>query len=177
MRVIEASMEQRRNEGAGETGNPRENPPTNDSSMRKSGVTRPGIEPGSPWREASRLTAQPPWPHERTALHSCNTWQRPGKGHWADNCHSDFGRGHSSKRADRSLDTNHVLSCVHTTDTLVHHPQLMFLAAPDFARCAEETDYQKVHSITRRHRFLQNGNGEMLTPVKVAINHPSNQAM
>ncbi|KAJ8894990.1 hypothetical protein PR048_000298 [Dryococelus australis] len=44
---------------------PRENPPTNgivrhDSHMRKSGVTRPGIELGSPWWEASRLTAQPP---------------------------------------------------------------------------------------------------------------------
>ncbi|KAJ8866342.1 hypothetical protein PR048_032185 [Dryococelus australis] len=26
------------------------------------GVTRPGIEPGSPWWEACRLTAQPPWP-------------------------------------------------------------------------------------------------------------------
>ncbi|KAJ8889047.1 hypothetical protein PR048_008541 [Dryococelus australis] len=51
----------------GETGNLRENPLTNgivrhDSHMRKSGVTRPGIEPGSPWWEASRLTAQRPWP-------------------------------------------------------------------------------------------------------------------
>ncbi|KAJ8867635.1 hypothetical protein PR048_031438 [Dryococelus australis] len=26
-------------------------------------LTRPGIEPGSPWWKASRLTAQPPWPH------------------------------------------------------------------------------------------------------------------
>ncbi|KAJ8889539.1 hypothetical protein PR048_009038 [Dryococelus australis] len=38
----------------GETGLPRENPPTNDivrhdSHTRKSGVTRPGIEPESPW--------------------------------------------------------------------------------------------------------------------------------
>ncbi|KAJ8877075.1 hypothetical protein PR048_021527 [Dryococelus australis] len=44
---------------------PRENPSTNgivrhDSHMRKSGVTRPEIEPGSPWWEASRLTAHPP---------------------------------------------------------------------------------------------------------------------
>ncbi|KAJ8869642.1 hypothetical protein PR048_028635 [Dryococelus australis] len=50
-----------RNERAGETGDTRENPPTNsivrhDSYTRKSGVTRPGIEPGSPWWEASRLT-------------------------------------------------------------------------------------------------------------------------
>ncbi|KAJ8883672.1 hypothetical protein PR048_015526 [Dryococelus australis] len=70
MRTIEVSMEQRRNEGARETGDPREDPPTNgfvrhDSYMRKSGMTRPGIEPGSPWWEASRLTAQPPWPLER----------------------------------------------------------------------------------------------------------------
>ncbi|KAJ8893904.1 hypothetical protein PR048_006505 [Dryococelus australis] len=51
MRVIEVSMEQRWNEGAEETGDPRENPLTNgivqhDSHMRRSGVTRPGIEPG-----------------------------------------------------------------------------------------------------------------------------------
>ncbi|KAJ8876193.1 hypothetical protein PR048_024102 [Dryococelus australis] len=42
MRVIEVSMEQRRNEGAEETGDPRENPPTSsivrhDSHLRKSG--------------------------------------------------------------------------------------------------------------------------------------------
>ncbi|KAJ8867595.1 hypothetical protein PR048_031397 [Dryococelus australis] len=65
MRVIGASMERRRNEGVGEVGDPREDPPTNgivrhDSHMRRFGVTRPGIEPGSPWWEASRLTAQPP---------------------------------------------------------------------------------------------------------------------
>ncbi|KAJ8868728.1 hypothetical protein PR048_030267 [Dryococelus australis] len=62
---VEVSMEQHRNERAGETGDPRENSPTNgivrhDSHMRKSGVTRPGIEPGSPWWDVSRLTAQPP---------------------------------------------------------------------------------------------------------------------
>ncbi|KAJ8882737.1 hypothetical protein PR048_014550 [Dryococelus australis] len=59
------STEQRRNERAVEMGNPRENPPTNgivrrESHMRKSGVTRPGIEPGSQWWEASTLTVQPP---------------------------------------------------------------------------------------------------------------------
>ncbi|KAJ8897181.1 hypothetical protein PR048_002527 [Dryococelus australis] len=37
-----------------------------DSHMRKSGVTRPGIESGSPWWEASRLTAEPP--RSRTIL-------------------------------------------------------------------------------------------------------------
>ncbi|KAJ8867510.1 hypothetical protein PR048_031312 [Dryococelus australis] len=56
MRVIEVSMEQCRNEGAGEAGDPREDPQTNGivrqhSFMRKSGVTRPGIQPGSPWWE------------------------------------------------------------------------------------------------------------------------------
>ncbi|KAJ8865638.1 hypothetical protein PR048_033158 [Dryococelus australis] len=45
MRVIEVSMELRRNERAGETGDPRESPPTDsivrhDSHLRKSGVTR-----------------------------------------------------------------------------------------------------------------------------------------
>ncbi|KAJ8893907.1 hypothetical protein PR048_006508 [Dryococelus australis] len=45
MWVIEESIEQRRNEGAGERGDPREDPrPT---------VTRPGIEPGLPWWELS----------------------------------------------------------------------------------------------------------------------------
>ncbi|KAJ8866800.1 hypothetical protein PR048_032661, partial [Dryococelus australis] len=67
--VIEVSMEQRRNEGTGEAGYFRENQPTNgivqhDSHMRKSGLTPPGIKPGSPWWEANRLTAQPPWPRE-----------------------------------------------------------------------------------------------------------------
>ncbi|KAJ8871577.1 hypothetical protein PR048_027903 [Dryococelus australis] len=52
--MIDVNMEQRRNERAGETGDPRKNPPTNgtvrhDSYMRKPGVTRPGIKPGSPW--------------------------------------------------------------------------------------------------------------------------------
>ncbi|KAJ8866361.1 hypothetical protein PR048_032204 [Dryococelus australis] len=52
MKVIDVSMEQRRNERAGETEDPRENLLTNDDShMRNSGVTRPGIEPGSPWWE------------------------------------------------------------------------------------------------------------------------------
>ncbi|KAJ8870449.1 hypothetical protein PR048_029471 [Dryococelus australis] len=42
---------------AGGTGDSRENPPTSgivrhDSHVRKSGVSRPGIEPGSPWWEA-----------------------------------------------------------------------------------------------------------------------------
>ncbi|KAJ8867784.1 hypothetical protein PR048_031588 [Dryococelus australis] len=50
-------------------GYPREKPPTRgtvrqDSRLRKSGVNRPGIEPGSLWREASSLTAQPPWPRQ-----------------------------------------------------------------------------------------------------------------
>ncbi|KAJ8872278.1 hypothetical protein PR048_025880 [Dryococelus australis] len=33
-----------------------------DTHMRKTGVTRPGIDPGSPWWEASWLIAQPPLP-------------------------------------------------------------------------------------------------------------------
>ncbi|KAJ8898104.1 hypothetical protein PR048_003464 [Dryococelus australis] len=46
----------------------KKNPPTNgivrhDSHVRKSRVARPGIEPGSPWWEASRPTAQPPSRH------------------------------------------------------------------------------------------------------------------
>ncbi|KAJ8868512.1 hypothetical protein PR048_030040 [Dryococelus australis] len=46
---------------------PEKNPPTNviaqhDTHVRKSGSARPGIEPGSPWWEVSRLTAQPPRP-------------------------------------------------------------------------------------------------------------------
>ncbi|KAJ8890235.1 hypothetical protein PR048_009743 [Dryococelus australis] len=56
----------------GETGDPRENQPTNgivrhDSHMRKSGVTRPGTEPQIAWWEASRLTSQQPWLRKRGA--------------------------------------------------------------------------------------------------------------
>ncbi|KAJ8878801.1 hypothetical protein PR048_019387 [Dryococelus australis] len=76
--VIEVSREQRWNKRARETGDPRENPPTNgivrhDSHMRKSGVTQPGIEPGSPWWEASTVTAQPPWSQQfsPTTLLNC----------------------------------------------------------------------------------------------------------
>ncbi|KAJ8897529.1 hypothetical protein PR048_002876 [Dryococelus australis] len=57
IKVIVVIMEQRWNERAGETGDPRENPLTNgivrhDRHVRKSEVTRPGLEPGSPWWEA-----------------------------------------------------------------------------------------------------------------------------
>ncbi|KAJ8874236.1 hypothetical protein PR048_025079 [Dryococelus australis] len=46
----------------------RENPPTSgivlhDFHRRTSGVTRPGVEPVSPWWEARSLTSQPPRPH------------------------------------------------------------------------------------------------------------------
>ncbi|KAJ8889193.1 hypothetical protein PR048_008690 [Dryococelus australis] len=51
MRVIKVSMERCRNEGAGKTGDHRENPPTNfivrhESLMRKSGVTRTALVGG-----------------------------------------------------------------------------------------------------------------------------------
>ncbi|KAJ8891076.1 hypothetical protein PR048_010585 [Dryococelus australis] len=75
MSVIKVSMEQRRNEGAGEMGDPRENPPTNgivrhDSHMKKSGVTpRPGIEPGrmvpETWRRIQKLFKRPPFRDSR----------------------------------------------------------------------------------------------------------------
>ncbi|KAJ8888777.1 hypothetical protein PR048_008269 [Dryococelus australis] len=72
-------MELRLNERVGETGDPRENSPANgivrhDSHMRKSGVTRPGIEPGSPWWEESRLTAQPPLPHHMEQRRDTKVW-------------------------------------------------------------------------------------------------------
>ncbi|KAJ8874343.1 hypothetical protein PR048_025189 [Dryococelus australis] len=65
MRVNEVSMEQRRNESAGETGDSG-NPPTNgivqhDSHLRKSGVKRPGVEPVSSWWEARSLVAHRGW--------------------------------------------------------------------------------------------------------------------
>ncbi|KAJ8882439.1 hypothetical protein PR048_014247 [Dryococelus australis] len=74
LRLKEVCMEHSRNERAKEAGDPRGNMPTNgiarqDSHMRKSGVIRPGIEPGSPWWEASRLTAQPPWPRLQDVLY------------------------------------------------------------------------------------------------------------
>ncbi|KAJ8891743.1 hypothetical protein PR048_004278 [Dryococelus australis] len=88
MRAIELNMEQRRSEGVRETGDPRENAPTNgivrhdshlrkcdpredpptngvardDSHVRKCPVTRPRIEPGAPRCEESGLTSRPPRP-------------------------------------------------------------------------------------------------------------------
>ncbi|KAJ8867300.1 hypothetical protein PR048_031101 [Dryococelus australis] len=58
MRVIEVSME-RQNEGSGGNGRLPRNPPTNGIVRHDS---RPGIEPGSPWWEASGLTARLPRP-------------------------------------------------------------------------------------------------------------------
>ncbi|KAJ8867891.1 hypothetical protein PR048_031696 [Dryococelus australis] len=60
-------MEQHGNEGVEETGELRENPPNSGivhsySHLQILGVTRPGIQPGYPWWEASSLTAQLPLP-------------------------------------------------------------------------------------------------------------------
>ncbi|KAJ8871389.1 hypothetical protein PR048_027706 [Dryococelus australis] len=73
--IMAAQSQQAGRRGGGESygggnGDTRDNPPTNgivlhDSHMLKSRVTRPGIEPGSPWWEASRLTAQPQRPPAR----------------------------------------------------------------------------------------------------------------
>ncbi|KAJ8887248.1 hypothetical protein PR048_013463 [Dryococelus australis] len=66
----------RKNAWAGETGYPRENPPTSgivphDSHLQKFWSKWPWFEPGSPWWKVSRLTAQPPRPHLqlRTSLY------------------------------------------------------------------------------------------------------------
>ncbi|KAJ8867380.1 hypothetical protein PR048_031181 [Dryococelus australis] len=79
----EVRMEQRRNARAEETGDHRENPLTSgivrhDFHLRKSGVTRPGIEPGLPWWEASSLTAQSPRPHSFLFLLSYTPRLFPG---------------------------------------------------------------------------------------------------
>ncbi|KAJ8871565.1 hypothetical protein PR048_027891 [Dryococelus australis] len=47
------------------THHPRENPPANGIVRHDSHLIRPGIEPGSPWWEASVLIAQPPRPQWR----------------------------------------------------------------------------------------------------------------
>ncbi|KAJ8876209.1 hypothetical protein PR048_024119 [Dryococelus australis] len=57
MRVIEVSMERCRNEGAEGTGVPRENPRPTASSGTIPTCENPGIEPSSPWWEASVLIA------------------------------------------------------------------------------------------------------------------------
>ncbi|KAJ8874115.1 hypothetical protein PR048_024956 [Dryococelus australis] len=61
-------MERRLNEGAGKREIPEKTRrPTASSGTIptcESPVTRPGIEPGSPWWEASVLIAQPPWPRK-----------------------------------------------------------------------------------------------------------------
>ncbi|KAJ8888357.1 hypothetical protein PR048_007847 [Dryococelus australis] len=58
MKVIELGMEQRRNERAWGTGDRRPSASSGTiPTCENPGVTRPGIEPGSPWWEASGLTA------------------------------------------------------------------------------------------------------------------------
>ncbi|KAJ8867580.1 hypothetical protein PR048_031382 [Dryococelus australis] len=67
-------MERRRNERTGGNGRSTRKPADqigiarHDSHLRKFGVSSPGIEPGSPWWEASGLTAQPPWSPEQKTL-------------------------------------------------------------------------------------------------------------
>ncbi|KAJ8869261.1 hypothetical protein PR048_030833 [Dryococelus australis] len=60
------STERCRNDGAGKREVPEKTRRPTASSFTiptcENPVTRPGIEPGSPWWEASVLTAQPPWP-------------------------------------------------------------------------------------------------------------------
>ncbi|KAJ8878719.1 hypothetical protein PR048_019305 [Dryococelus australis] len=100
MRVTEASMEQRQNERTGGKGDPRENPPTNVivrhySHMQKSGVTRPGIEPGSP---------QPPWP--RLFMSSCDEFivnSRPQKICASHTCRDKLGRTCFSEASRRNV--------------------------------------------------------------------------
>ncbi|KAJ8881213.1 hypothetical protein PR048_017687 [Dryococelus australis] len=58
MRPLPSEWYLRTAQSAGETGDPRENPPTNGIVRHDSHL--PGIEPGSPWWEASELIAQPP---------------------------------------------------------------------------------------------------------------------
>ncbi|KAJ8867791.1 hypothetical protein PR048_031596 [Dryococelus australis] len=65
MRVVEVNVEL----GLGKREIPRVRPRRPTASLRSGTiptcddpVTRPGIEPGPPWWEASRLIAQPPWP-------------------------------------------------------------------------------------------------------------------
>ncbi|KAJ8888162.1 hypothetical protein PR048_007649 [Dryococelus australis] len=67
MRVSEEIWKARNSEVLRADSDSRENPPTkevarHDSPTRKSGVTQPEIEPGSPWWEARWLTTQLPWP-------------------------------------------------------------------------------------------------------------------
>ncbi|KAJ8867992.1 hypothetical protein PR048_031801 [Dryococelus australis] len=64
---------------AGETGVPRENPLASgivqhNSHMREN----PGVEPGSPWWEASALAPAPPLPHQETLFSSQRTNSRKG---------------------------------------------------------------------------------------------------
>ncbi|KAJ8865803.1 hypothetical protein PR048_033325 [Dryococelus australis] len=53
MMVVEENIERHRNEGAVEAGDPREDQPANGIVRHDSHLTRPGIEHGSPWWEAS----------------------------------------------------------------------------------------------------------------------------
>ncbi|KAJ8891852.1 hypothetical protein PR048_004406 [Dryococelus australis] len=68
--------------GGGNGNSPRKHTEQRHLTCENPGVTRPGIEPGSPWWEASRLTAQPPRPrhllkhlHVAVVLTSCGRLQ------------------------------------------------------------------------------------------------------
>ncbi|KAJ8873360.1 hypothetical protein PR048_026994 [Dryococelus australis] len=94
---IEVSMQQRRNARTGETGDPRENPPTSciawqDSRMRESGGAIPlGIEPGPSSWEGSSLSDSP----REQELASRAATERAGSHSqaWPSPSHSRHGSG------------------------------------------------------------------------------------
>ncbi|KAJ8881455.1 hypothetical protein PR048_017936 [Dryococelus australis] len=84
MRVTEASMEQSRKEKGGRGIPEKTHRPVVSSdtipTCENPGVTRPGIESGSPWWEAIRLAAQPPRPRRgSSSISVCMNSARQGK--------------------------------------------------------------------------------------------------
>ncbi|KAJ8869174.1 hypothetical protein PR048_030744 [Dryococelus australis] len=126
--------------GRGETGDHRENPPTNnitrhDSHLRKIPVTRPGIEPGSPRWEASVLIAQPPCPQNPrrslAELSTCNLTRTcpAAKGEscellktWFHRKASRYGRHYSQSRCFSLQTPLNLHACIPPTANRVQSP-------------------------------------------------------
>ncbi|KAJ8890264.1 hypothetical protein PR048_009772 [Dryococelus australis] len=138
---IEVSIEQHRNAREGKTGYPRESQrhrPTRFPHAKVPGAAPPGIEPGSPWWEASGLTTTPPWP---LPLMAVDGWTRSSTCCSSDDCRRrvDFARWFSQQRCPYiTLPKLHVpiVVMLHRSKRSLHTGS--FLMTPSMAAFAED---------------------------------------
>ncbi|KAJ8869873.1 hypothetical protein PR048_028882 [Dryococelus australis] len=103
--------------------------PAASSHMRKSGVIRPGIEPGSLWWEASRLTAQPPRPlrtrNHKNLLNKFLSCSLAASHQFAATPRLSLAASTSDIAVSRELSRKLLLPPLHHGIPLLRHPHLI----------------------------------------------------